>query len=214
MRKTGDKMKKIGNKIKQNAKAIAAFLLGIALTGGTVYAATVLPSSQVGYDNSASGLAATDVQGALDELNTKANTWLNPNDMGTPQYYATTGKYKGWCTTTDTTCNSLADFPTTSTTPPSGKNVYAVKYEDEQYGVCIKRNGKEHCFRGRNYKAEEKHVQEVFSDISCVVESYGMVHCDASDFSCAVDSYGPVFCSDRGASKNCVVNTDGSVDCN
>lgn len=66
-------MKKIVNKIKQNAKAIAAFLLGIALTGGTVYAATVLPSSQVGYDNSTSGLAATDVQGALDELYTKAN---------------------------------------------------------------------------------------------------------------------------------------------
>ena len=61
-------MKKIGNKIKQNAKAIAAFLLGMALTGGTVYAATVLPSSQVGYNNSTSGLAATDVQGALDEL--------------------------------------------------------------------------------------------------------------------------------------------------
>ena len=66
-------MKKIGNKIKQNAKAIAAFLLGIALTGGTVYAATVLPSSQVGYDNSTSGLAATDVQGALDELYARSN---------------------------------------------------------------------------------------------------------------------------------------------
>ena len=73
MRKTGDKMKKIVNKLKQNAKAIAAFLLGIALTGGTVYAATVLPSSQVGYDNSTSGLAATDVQGALDELYAKAS---------------------------------------------------------------------------------------------------------------------------------------------
>lgn len=64
-------MKKIGNKIKQNAKIITAFILGAILTGGTVYAATVLPSSQVGYDNSTSGLAATDVQGALDELNQK-----------------------------------------------------------------------------------------------------------------------------------------------
>ena len=65
-------MKKIVNKLKQNAKIITAFVLGAILTGGTVYAATVLPSSQVGYDNSASGLAATDVQGALDELYTRA----------------------------------------------------------------------------------------------------------------------------------------------
>lgn len=71
-------MKKIMNKIKQNAKVVAAFLLGMVLTGGTVYAATVLPSSQVGYDNTQSGLTATDVQGALDELNIKADTWINP----------------------------------------------------------------------------------------------------------------------------------------
>ena len=71
-------MKKIVNKIKQNAKAIAAFLLGIVLTGGTVYAATVLPSSQVGYDNSTSGLAATDVQGALDELYEKSERNCKP----------------------------------------------------------------------------------------------------------------------------------------
>lgn len=71
-------MKKIGNKIKQNLKAIATFLLGIALTGGTVYAATVLPSSQVGYDNSTSGLAATDVQGALDELYEKSERNCKP----------------------------------------------------------------------------------------------------------------------------------------
>ena len=76
-------MKKIGNKIKQNAKTITAFVLGAILTGGTVYAATVLPSSQVGYDNSTSGLAATDVQGALDELNTKANTWIDPSTIQT-----------------------------------------------------------------------------------------------------------------------------------
>ena len=80
MRKTGDKMKKIVNKLKQNTKIITAFVLGVILTGGTVYAATVLPSSQVGYDNSTSGLTATDVQGALDELYTRANTWINPNN--------------------------------------------------------------------------------------------------------------------------------------
>ncbi len=66
-------MKKIGKFIKSNTKLLVGIILGAAVSGGAVYAATVLPSSQVGYDNSTSGLAATDVQGALDELYTKAN---------------------------------------------------------------------------------------------------------------------------------------------
>jgi uncharacterized protein (TIGR02145 family) len=64
-------MKKIGKFIKSNTKLLVGIILGAAVSGGAVYAATVLPSSQVGYDNSTSGLAATDVQGALDELNQK-----------------------------------------------------------------------------------------------------------------------------------------------
>ena len=80
--------------------------------------------------------------------------------MGTPQYYATTGTYKGWCSSKYGVTHT-PDFPTTSTTPPSGKNVYTAKYKDGQYGVCI-RNGKEHCFRAKNYKVEAKHIAEVF----------------------------------------------------
>ena len=131
-------------------------------------------------------------------------------EYGTPQYYATTGTYKGWCSSTD--CNSYADFPTTATTPPSGKNVYAAKYADGQYGVCIKRNGKEHCFRGRNYIAEAKHLQEVFSDISCSVGSSRVV-CNASDFACNVNSTGYVTCYDYGAGSSCYVYSVGSVYC-
>ena len=202
-------MKKIGKFIKNN---IIGFIIGVIISGATVYAATVA-SSSVSYSNTSSGSSATTVKAALDELYTKASKWLNPNDMGTPQYYATTGSYKGWCSSTDTNCNSYADFPTTATTPPSGKNVYTVKYEDEQYGVCIKRNGKEHCFRGRNYKAEAKHVQEVFSDISCDVTS-SIVDCDASDVGCNVNSNGRVYCNDNSDNSNCNVNSDGSVNCN
>lgn len=83
-------MKKIVNKLKQNAKIIAAFVLGAILTGGTVYAATVLPSSQVGYDNSTSGLAATDVQGALDELYQKTRN-LYPMQGFDKSILSTTG---------------------------------------------------------------------------------------------------------------------------
>ena len=187
---------------------IIGFVIGISITGAVAYS---VYANTVTYDNTQSGLQSTEVQGAIDELYTKANTWINPNDMGTPQYYAF-GQYKGWCSSTDTNCKSYADFPTTATTPPSGKNVYVVKYEDGQYGVCIQRNGKEHCFRGRNYKAEAKHVQEVFSDISCSVYS-SYVDCTASDFRCRVYSSGDVRCNDNGTNGNCRVSTDGSVSC-
>ena len=169
----------------KNKKNIICFLLGGVVFGTIgVYAATTLLSQSVYYNNSTSGATSTNVQGALDELYIKASKWLNPNDMGTPQYYAF-GKYKGWCSSTDTTCKSYADFPTTATTPPSGKNVYAVKYEDGQYGVCINRHGTPHCFRGRNWIAEAQHIQKVFSGAndSCNVRSSD-VGCSASDFYC------------------------------
>ena len=204
-------MVKLTNLFKQNIKLFIGIIIGGILFGGSAYViATEIASSSVTYTEN----GQTTVEGALNTLYTRANTWVNPNDMGTPQYYAF-GTYKGWCTSTDTICNSFADFPTTATTPPSGKNVYAVKYGDEQYGVCIQRNGKEHCFRGRNYKAEAKHVQEVFSDISCNVRS-SSVTCSASDFDCFVSSDGIVDCLDLGIDgidEVCSVVTDGAVYC-
>lgn len=195
-------MKKVGKSAK--VYFIGMLIGGIALGVSTVIADTIINSTSVAYKT-------TTVKAALDNLYDRSDTWLNPNDMGTPKYYAY-GQYKGWCSSSDTNCNSYADFPTTSTTPPSGKNVYAVKYEDGQYGVCIQRNGKEHCFRGRNYKAEAKHVQEVFSDISCRVYS-SYVACLASDFTCGVYSNGRVDCYDSGTSGTCYVYSGGSVNC-
>ena len=205
-------MKKTKEIFSKNTKVIIAFIVGIIISGTTVYAATTLLSQSVYYNNSTSGATSTNVQGALDELYTRANTWINPNNnMGTPQYYAF-GQYKGWCTSTGTNCSSLPDFPTTSTTPPSGKNVYAAKYEDGGYGVCINRNGTQHCFRGRNWAYELQHVQKVFSDVSCIVSS-STVHCFASDFGCRVYSNGYVYCVDYGADARCDVYSDGRVRC-
>lgn len=205
-------MKKLRKLLKTNIKIVLAFIIGGIVFGTIgVYAATTLLSQSVYYNNSTSGATSTNVQGAIDELYTRSNTWINPMNMGTPQYYAF-GIYKGWCTITDTNCNSYADFPTTETTPPSGKNVYAAKYADGQYGVCIKRNGTEHCFRGRNWKAESEHVQKVFSDISCYVLS-SFVWCNASDFRCYVRANGSVRCDDDSTYENCNVSNDGSVSC-
>ena len=208
----GDRMKKIKNFIKSNIKVVLAFIIGIVISGTSVYAATIIfNSNQVGYDNTTSGLSSTDVQGALDELYIKANTWINPNNnFGTPQYYAF-GTYKGWCSSTDTNCNSYSDFPTASTTPPSRKNVYAAKYADGGYGVCIKRNGTEHCFRGRNWIAEAQHIQQVFSDVSCDVSS-SRVNCNASDFNFSIYSNGDVICYGNDSYGNCAV-INGFVSC-
>ena len=104
--------------------------------------------------------------------------------------------------------------PTTTspTTPPSGHNVYLGLYSDNSLAVCIKRNGTEHCFKSNNYYAEKEHIQEVFSDISCNVDSSSVL-CDASDFGCRVNSDGDVNCFDYGAYEGCPVNGDGSVFC-
>ena len=171
-------MKKIINKLKQNAKIITAFILGAILTGGTVYAATVLPSSQVGYDNSTSGLAATDVQGALDELNTKANTWIDP---------------------------SYIDFTTLATN--TKKTILASKN-----GICVKIRNKVGCLKANNWAEEKNHIQQVFSGISCHVDS-SVAYCIDAQFSCDVTSAGYVSCNDSYGNSACSVSSDGSVRC-
>lgn len=56
------------NRLKENNKVILAFILGILVSGITVYATTILSSSEVSYDNSNSGSSSNNVQGAIEEL--------------------------------------------------------------------------------------------------------------------------------------------------
>lgn len=65
-------MKKVKKIIKNNVKVLIAFILGgIILGTGGVYAATVINASDVSYKNASSGMTSTNVQGAIEELNTK-----------------------------------------------------------------------------------------------------------------------------------------------
>ena len=211
-----EKKKRVKKFINNRVKIIIAFILGALISGGTVYAAYLYEADEVSYSNTTSGATTTNVQDALDELYTKSNTWINPNNIfGTPEYYAF-GTYKGWCSSTDTNCNSYSDFPTTSTEedPPTGKNVYAGKYSDGGYGICINRNGTEHCFRGRNWIAEAQHVQKVFSGANDRCRFYSSnVDCDGDDFNCVVNSSGRVSCGDYGTGAFCYVDFNGSVQC-
>ena len=65
-------MKKIKKFVKNNIKVVIAFILGGIIIGtGGVYAATVLSSNDVTYSNEFSGLTATTVQDAIDEIYNK-----------------------------------------------------------------------------------------------------------------------------------------------
>lgn len=52
---------------------ICAFTIELLLSGGVVKAVGELLASNIVYDNSTSGLTSTDVQSAINVINTKAN---------------------------------------------------------------------------------------------------------------------------------------------
>ena len=182
-------MKKISKFIKNN---IIGFIIGVIISGATVYAATVA-SSSVSYSNTSSGSSATTVKAALDELYTKAASCKKIKDNTVYFAYG------------EPTASSTTDYTTL------GKKVFVAKNGDQK-SVCIIRNSRLHCFDNNNYAIEKEHMQQVFSDISCIVNS-SYVHCNASDFTCRVDSNGDLNCLDRGTSEYCNVTTNGLVYC-
>ena len=62
---------KISKFIKKKFKLVVAFSIGFIIAGTSVYAANTIYSKNVTYDNSKSGLEATNVQDALDETYNK-----------------------------------------------------------------------------------------------------------------------------------------------
>ena len=190
-------MKKIEKFIKSNIKLVVGIIIGILISGTAVFAATTaLNSNQVDYDKSNSSLQSTTVKEALDALYTKSKNWIDPNNMGKPTNYIFDGE----------------NLPTTEspTTPPEGKNVYLGLYSDKGYGVCIKRNGKQHCFRYRNWVTEKEHIKNVFSDLipwggTDSIAYYG------ADVGCRLTSSGFIVCKDEIKKDYCFINADGEA---
>ena len=79
-------------------------------------------------------------------------------------------------------------------------------------GVCISRNKTVYCFKIKNFNVEKEHIKQVFSDVSCSVDSSG-VDCNASDFTCSVTSDGYVICRDNSDRSRCSVKASGDVSC-
>ena len=76
-------MKRIGKLIKNNKKLLFGVIIGVLLTSTTVYAVQAIATS-IAYDNTTSGLQATNVQDAVDELYTKVPK--SPTGCTTPPF--------------------------------------------------------------------------------------------------------------------------------
>jgi len=79
----------IKNNIKKNLLFFIGVIIGVLLTSTTVYAAILYQSSEVGYTGTRSGLTSTDVQSAIDELNTlikKITTVAPTPDPSVPNF--------------------------------------------------------------------------------------------------------------------------------
>ena len=91
-------MKKLEKFLLENIKTGIAFVIGVLVASGIVYAATLYSSSDLSYNNAQSGLVSTTAKGALDELYSKVNDVV-PIDPDTFQtnyqnFYASS---KGLC---------------------------------------------------------------------------------------------------------------------
>ncbi len=69
--------------IKRNYKLIVGIIIGAILTGTTVYAATIISSINVEYNNENSKLVADNVQDAIDEVYKNVNEIKNINYIST-----------------------------------------------------------------------------------------------------------------------------------
>ena len=79
--------------LKKNTKVVVAFILGVVVTSGIVYAA-ILNGVDITYDNTNSNLSATTVQGAIDELSTQAqNSSSGFKDRKGCEYKCSNGFY-------------------------------------------------------------------------------------------------------------------------
>ena len=77
---------KVKEKIKNNKRFLLGMLVGLLISGGSVYAVSII-SKDVSYDNSSSKLTSTNVQGAIDELYKTATDKIAEAEAKCPEGY-------------------------------------------------------------------------------------------------------------------------------
>ena len=193
-------MKKIINKIKNNKLfyVIVGILIGLAITAGGVYAATVINASSVAFSGSTSGLTSTNMQAALNEAYNNCKTKC-------PDGYKCTPLPKYFAFGTPTT-SSATDYT------KLGKNVFATLYSDGKTGgVCINDGGL-FCIKTNDYYNSEAALKAHFGKANC--SSYSSyVRCVSESFGCGASSDGTIGCNDEVAWTSCDVSPGGEVLC-
>ena len=170
--------------IKKNFKYILGVITGVLLCSGVVYAANLL-ASNIAYDNTNSGMKDSNNNDVTTVQGAIDVLYDKAENAGVP--------------------GDAIDFSTINTN--TTKKVLA-----SSKGVCINRNNKLNCFKINNWSEEQNHIQQVFSDISCNVDS-SYVDCEASDFNCRVYSDDHVYCRDLSDNSGCTVYGNGLVIC-
>ena len=214
-------MKKIGKIIKNN---LFGFIMGIVLCGG-VGIVLALTGTDITYTTS-HNTNVTNVKGALDDLYTKANTWLNPSNMQSVSY-----KYwnKGLNNNTSTGNHYMGSVPTyaTATAPSgssdsawirttvdsSGKGIYheACLYLGSTGKLfCIPRNAWNMGLQ--NEATLCKAMDQALGTTCTSVNAYsGSVYCYFGSANCYAYSDGRVDC--RNGSSRCRVIGSGYARC-
>ena len=120
-------MKKIKDLVNKNYKVVIGIIIGITISIGIGVSAVA--TKDVVYDNSKSGLTSTNLQGAIDELNTKATTKINEAKNECPDGYR--------CIKKNT--NILAAYTYKSSSCVTGEESACVQtscYENQASGSC------------------------------------------------------------------------------
>ena len=81
-------MEKIKDFVNKNYKVVIGIIIGITISVGIGVSAVA--TKDITYDNTTSGLTSTNLQGAIDELNTKATTKINEAEKKCPTGYICT----------------------------------------------------------------------------------------------------------------------------
>lgn len=94
-----------------------------------------------------------------------------------------------------------------------------VKLENEVLSVCIFKDDKLECFKNTDFENDSKHLQEVFGNELCNLDSSdseNVVSCFNGNFYCSIanDSEITLKCQEnRNGYSACYLLEDGSVDC-
>ena len=188
-------MFKLLRKILKNPKVNFAtgIMIGVVIAGSGVYAATLVNSKNVTYDNSTSKASSTNVQDALDGV---YNAFLSYEfyEFGTPTF------------------SSQIDFKKVISS--SGSNVF-VRKKGKQLSVCLYRNEQLLCLKSgeENWEMNQEILTTTtFSGATCSASS-SSASCNDDSFYCDAGSNGFVSCRDNDVGFRCAVLVDGTASC-